>query len=380
MAVKTWTLIDVDRNIYEEELQLDGDVRVAKRRLRGGLSDGVDLVEIDNGKFSFGVVPTRGMNLWRAKMGDTNIGWTSPIRGPVHPTFVPFAEPSGLGWVEGFDELMARCGLESNGAPEFDEDGRVVYPLHGRISNKPAHRVDITQDQSTGEIAITGVVDETRFHFMKLRLTSTYRTLPGENGLRIHDEVTNLSGSPAEAQLLYHTNFGAPLLDAGASFVAPIDRVTPRNEHAAEGIANWQRYAAPQPGTEEQVYFLKLRSDQQGQTVAMLKNAHSTMGVALHVDVGQLPCFTVWKNTTALEDGYVTGLEPGTNFPNPRTFEGEQGRVVSLDGGASAAFDVRLEVLPDSASVAEREATIALLQGNRPAKIHETPQSDWCAP
>ena len=251
MAVKTWTLIDVDRNIYEEELQLDGDVRVAKRRLRGGLSDGVDLVEIDNGKFSFGVVPTRGMNLWRAKMGDTNIGWTSPIRGPVHPTFVPFAEPSGLGWVEGFDELMARCGLESNGAPEFDEDGRVVYPLHGRISNKPAHRVDITQDQSTGEIAITGVVDETRFHFMKLRLTSTYRTLPGENGLRIHDEVTNLSGSPTEAQLLYHTNFGAPLLDAGASFVAPIDRVTPRNEHAAEGITNWQCYAAPQPGTEE---------------------------------------------------------------------------------------------------------------------------------
>ena len=71
MAVKTWTLIDVDRNIYEEELQLDGDVRVAKRRLRGGLSDGVDLVEIDNGNFSFGVVPTRGMNLWRAKMRDT---------------------------------------------------------------------------------------------------------------------------------------------------------------------------------------------------------------------------------------------------------------------------------------------------------------------
>ena len=36
-------------------------------------------------------------------------------------------EPSGLGWLDGFDELLVRCGLESNGAPEFDADGRVVY-------------------------------------------------------------------------------------------------------------------------------------------------------------------------------------------------------------------------------------------------------------
>ena len=46
-----------------------------------------------------------------------------------------------------------------------------------------------------------------------------------------------------------------------------------------------------------------------------------------------LPCFTVWKNTAAVEDGYVTGLEPAINFPNFKSFERQQGRVKVLPAG-----------------------------------------------
>ena len=54
-----------------------------------------------------------------------------------------------------------RCGLESNGAPEFDDEtGRLKYPLHGRIANKPAQSVVVTVDDETGEVAVTGVVSE----------------------------------------------------------------------------------------------------------------------------------------------------------------------------------------------------------------------------
>ena len=28
-----------------------------------------------------------------------------------------------MGWLEGFDELMCRCGLESNGAPDLAANG-----------------------------------------------------------------------------------------------------------------------------------------------------------------------------------------------------------------------------------------------------------------
>ena len=49
----------------------------------------------------------------------------------------------------------------------------------------------------------------------------------------------------------------------------------------------------------------------------------------------ELPCFTVWKNTGAMEDGYVTGLEPATNYPNFKGFERQQGRVPRAAAGRS---------------------------------------------
>ena len=70
------------------------------------------------------VLPTRGMGIWRVtaagRSGTADVGWKSPVRGPVHPAFVDLGEPSGLGWLDGFDEFFVRCGLESNGAPDFD--------------------------------------------------------------------------------------------------------------------------------------------------------------------------------------------------------------------------------------------------------------------
>jgi hypothetical protein len=189
---------------------------IVKRRLQGGLQDNVDVIEIKNGALRFTVVPTRGMGIHRARLGNLILGWQSPVRGPVHPSFVPVNEPGGLGFLWGFDELLCRCGLSSNGAPDFDEQGRLTYPLHGRIANRPAHYVSVSVDQATGEIAIFGEVDETRMFSNLFRLSTTIKTLPGEKGFRIHDEVKNLSALAAEMQLLYHVNFGAPLCVPGS--------------------------------------------------------------------------------------------------------------------------------------------------------------------
>jgi len=383
---KSWTLTDGENGTYVEQFD-SGDLaaasssargcRVTKKRLRGGLQDGVDVVEVDNGAMRFVVVPTRGMNLWRAWKGELSIGWNSPVRGPVHPQFVDLGEPSGLGWLDGFDELLVRCGLESNGAPEFAENGNLLYPLHGRIGNRPAHKVEVRVDDS-GRITVLGLVEETRFHFTKLRLSASFSTTPGSSTIEIEDEVENLSASPSEMQMLYHVNFGTPLLDAGAQFAAPIETVVPRNAHAAEGIGSWSGYAAPQPGFEEQVYFLKLLGDAQGESLALLKTAHATAGAALKFNIKDLPCFTVWKNTTSLSDGCVTGLEPGTNFPNPRTYEGEQGRVVKLEAGGRQAFKVDLTVCSTEDEVEDVASRVKRLQGDVEPKISSEPLPGWC--
>ena len=395
MPAKTWKLIGFEApnqirgsqrqlNITPRELGAAGSWHVLGHTLDDGLRAGVDLVEINNGALTFEVIPTRGMSVWRARLsGDREvptIGWQSPVRGPVHPGFVDLGEPSGLGWLDGFDELLVRCGLESNGAPDFDETtGRLKYPLHGRIANKPAHQLELTIDSDKQEIALRGVVEETRFHFLKLRMISTITTKFGGSSFSVRDEVENFSASPATMQMLYHINFGLPLLDGGSRVVAPVQKLVPRNPRAAAGIKTWDSYSAPEPGFEEQVYFFELLAAANGQTRTLLKNAHATRGVSLIFNKQQLPYFTVWKNTTGATDGYVTGLEPGTNFPNPRTFETAKNRFVKLAPGQKAAFDLTLEVHGSAAEVAASEAEIAKLQSGQKPTIHDQPQADWCA-
>ena len=391
MAQKTWTLLDGQHNLFGGDgVVIDAsDVGGSQQGYvikawteHAGLSQGVQRVSIDNGTLTVDVLPTRGMSLWRAAYAGANgeefLGWKSPVRGPVHPAYVPLSEASGLGWLDGFDELLVRCGLESNGAPDFDASGQLKYSLHGRIGNRPAHFVQLSVDGDTGEITLVGEVEECRFHFLKLRLRSTIRTRLNSNILEITDEVINLSASRAEIQLLYHVNFGSPLLDAGAQVVAAPQRVVPRNDHAAEGIASWHHFGAETAGFAEQVYFLELFADEQHKTRTLLKNAHGTRGASLVYDTRQLPYFSLWKNTTAVEDGCVTGLEPGTNFPNPRSFEGTHGRTVPLKGRASARFELTLAYHPDEESVTEAEQAIRRLQTS-PPQVANRPDANWCA-
>jgi galactose mutarotase-like enzyme len=385
MNSHTWTLIDAaapasigEWNSESVELPEPAkNCRIAKRRLMGGLSDGVEIVEVNSGPLRFAVVPTRGMGLWKVWNGDLEIGWRSPVRGPVHPSHVPLNEPSGLGWLDGFDELLCRCGLESNGAPEFDDKGILKYPLHGRIANVPAHRVDLNIDPESGEISLTGRVEESRFLFRKMELTTIYRVKPGESRLTIIDEVANLSGRTSELQLLYHINFGLPLLAAGAQFVAPVKTLVPRNEHSAAGLDHWQTYVEPTAGFTEQVYFFELLSDKQDQTCVLLQNAEGNQGVSLRFSKRQLPCFSLWKNTAAIVDGYVTGLEPGTNFPNPKGYEKEQGRVISLKPGARIRFEIEMEIHDSAESVQRVSKDIKRLQDTTEPQIFRQPQPGW---
>ena len=379
MAVHHWTLLKPDAFGPADEFSISAsdlpgtpsDWRVTKRTLRTGLSQGVEVVEIDNGLLKAIILPTRGMGLWRVSANGRELGWRSPVRGPVHPSFVPLAEPSGVGWLSGFDELMCRCGLESNGAPDFDDRGQLLFPLHGRIANRPAYQLDLVVDDNAGTISLHGIVEESRFHFQKLRLHTTYTTHFGTSRIGWHDEVENFGGSTAKMQILYHTNIGQPQLDAGSTLLAPIDWVAPGNSDTVEmGTAGWDRYTAPDARFRQQVYLLGMRTDERGGTFVLLKNSAGSSGVQLSFNARQLPCFSLWRNLVPAADGYVTGLEPGTNFPNPRAVEDQAGRVVTLQPGDKWQADLSLDWLLDASAVGRVEHSIAERQGTHEPVIH----------
>ncbi|MGI9429952.1 MAG: aldose 1-epimerase family protein [Bythopirellula sp.] len=369
MHSQSWTLTDGADGIHQTDFSVSaadtpggrGSWSVKTRRFHGGRSDGVDLVEIDNGRMRLLVVPTRGMGIWKAELGDETLGWRSPVRGPVHPKFVPLFDPSGLGWLDGFDELLVRCGLESNGAPEFNEQGQLVYPLHGRIANLPAHRVELAVDEEAETITLRGVVEETRFHFQKLRLVASVSTRFDATSFTINDSVENFGGTPAEMQMLYHINFGEPTLNPGDRLVAPVRSVRHRIHDGPGSTDGWDVYGPPVAGQVEDCFYLDLQADEAGKAQVLLKSAAGTSGTAVSYNTKALPCFTLWKNQVASEDGYVTGLEPATNFPNTRSVEKQHGRVVSLAAGERWSAEVTVDRLTSAKEVEVVEESIRKL-------------------
>jgi hypothetical protein len=391
-SLRLTTLTDIAEDIHHDTRTLGPrdcgnptlalDMRppsIVKRTLRGGLRDGVEVVEVDNGRLRLTLVPTRGMGIHRASADGVELGWHSPVHGPVNPRNVPLDEASGIGWLSGFDEFLVRCGLEWCGAPEWDAGGKLVHPLHGRIANLPAHRLEVGFDSSTQELVVVGTVDEARLFSNKLRLTSTLRTKLGSSEFAITDEITNLSTLPGELQLLYHINQGVPLVGEGATFHAPVRALVPKDAHAAREVADWQTYAAPRHGPES-VYFFDLIAGRDGWTQTLLSAASGRTGLALSFDRRQFPLFTLWKNPLPVEDGYVTGLEPCINLPNTKSFEKSQGRVAVLQPGETRRFDMKLEVLSSREEVAGVRAAIDALQKQAEPVIYNEPQLGWSPP
>jgi len=390
MARVETVLTDVDAGVWLESWkanaangpQLAGASAwsISKNRLHGGLSDGVDVVTLDNGALSMSVLPTRGMGLWKGSFRSLPIEWKSPVARPVNPQFVNLQERGGLGWLSGFNELLCRCGLAFNGPPGVDriEDaaGNVSeseLTLHGKIANLPAHRVTAeVDDDGDGTLSVTGVVEEASMFGTNLRLTSTVSTTAGANLLTITDTVFNPSAQPMELELLYHTNIGRPFLDEGSRIVAAIAEVAPRDAHSAKAADSFDVYPGPLPGRPEEAFFFDLQADDGGLTTVLLKNPAGDCGLQLRFAKQQLPCFTLWKNTQADEDGFVTGLEPGTNFPNLKTFEREQGRVILLPPGESYTTQIELSVFDSTESVAAAEAAIRDSQSGEPLR-HSAP-------
>ena len=385
-----YVLIDSSANVNVGEFSItstklgvetESPWSITMKTLHGGKQEGVQLVTIDNGKTTISLIPTRGLSIYEVKSGDVRLGWNSPVKEMVHPQYINLDGRGGLGWLDGFNEWMVRCGLEFAGHPGTDEFitntgdmGEMDLTLHGKIGNIPASRVELVIDKKAPHrIRLNGVVHERLFFGPKLKLTAEVSTIPGSSELQVRDEVQNLGGSEQEFQLIYHTNFGSPLLEAGAQVVAPIKTLAPMNEKAAAGLNEWGLYQKPTPGFVEEVFLIHPYANPMGQTGVLLKNKTSDRGASMHWNVEQLPYLTIWKNTVAEADGYVTGLEPATGFPYNRKVERETGRLPTLEPGEARSFQVDFRLHLSRGSVNDAIESIQDYQAGRPTEVQSEP-------
>lgn len=381
-----------DDRLPEMETLLDGqdhkkvagrdDWSIRMGRYWSGLSADVEVIDLCNGPLSILVLPTRGMGIWQVRTDDVEVGWNSPLRQPVHPQFVNLQNRNGLGWLEGFNELICRCGLSFNGPPGHDEGAASPLEsditLHGRIANLPASQIELFYDEEEGTIGASGIVEEAVLFGPQLRMKSTIVTKIGSTSFTVIDEVTNFGPRPTELQLLYHTNIGKPFLEEGSRLECAASRVVPRDGRAATGVAAHADCLGPTPGFAEQVYYYSPIADEQGIARAMLRNRAGDLGVSLEFRIDQLPCFSFWKCTQEEEAGYVAGLEPGTNYPNFKAFERHHGRVVQLEPQATYTTQIQMQIHLGAGSVSEMSSRIAQVQGERTIRVDACPTAPFC--
>lgn len=223
-------------------------------------------------------------------------GFTSPV----------YFQHGGKEWGRAFSGgLVTTCGLNNVG-PGGEYGGESVGD-HGRFSSLTAERVAIRQcgegDGAYWEIG--GQLREAAIFGENFCTARTIRCYLRQNVIELYDTVRNEAFESQPLMLMYHCNFGYPLLSEGARLLLEPAHSRPRDERAAKGFAQYRRILPPASGFAEQVFY------HEGARQAALCGGGMRLDFSWSADT--LPCLTQWNMFGAGD--YVLGLEPGNCHP-----------------------------------------------------------------
>lgn len=310
--------------------------------LQDGVEKGVEAVEFKTGSgLEFDVLLDRGMDISSARFRGANLAWRSPV-GDAHPSRF---EETGLGWLRIFPGgMVTTCGLTYMGAP--GPDGDQDLGLHGRYTSLPASNV-CQWEGWEGEdyiLRLSGEMREAVLFGDNQVLRRVIESKLGSSTFTLRDSVTNEGCRPTPHMILYHCNFGYPLLDEKTVLETPHTRIEPRDAEAADGLEDACRFGGPVSGYKEKVYFHHLEHDSDGYISAYLKNPVLLGGISLELRYrpDQLPHFTQWKMIGQQE--YVVGLEPGNARVLGRANERKAGRLITLEPGETRSYQLEFTI------------------------------------
>lgn len=318
-----------------------------------GAGRGVRIAWINTGGgLRFKVVIDRAMDIADAFYNQHSLAWLSHLAiTPPQPL-----SDKGADWLKTFGGgLVTTCGLSHVGGPETDDYGE--RGLHGRISNSSAEIESVIQpDPLAGkmEMSITGTIKESQPLGTRLELKRTISATLGVPGLRIHDEVINRGNTPSPHMLLYHCNFGWPLVDEGTNLVWKGDW-KPRDENSKDVFNKENNFHKCPPvldahaGTGEAAAFVDVDADPSGWCSCGLHNAGLGIAMVMRFQKKQLPWLTNWQHWGKGE--YVTGFEPGTNPPIGQANARQQNTLQFLAPGESKIYDLEFEILDDEPTI-----------------------------
>jgi len=291
------------------------------------------------------VVLDRAMDISSLTYKNIPISWKSATREASSIYY----ESKGLEWLRTFfGGLLTTGGLTYFGPPCIDKGEELG--LHGRISNLPAGNVlaDCRWENDNYVMWVQGKVREVRALFEKLELSRKITTFADKPLILIEDIVENLGFKSSPLMILYHMNFGFPLMDSTTKLMLPKNTLTtPRDEEAKKGIQRFDEFFKPIDNFQEQVFIHNIEPDNEGNcNAALINNEFNNgegLGISIKFNKKNLPYLVQWKQASSGD--YVCGLEPANSLLGGRNVEIENRNVRFINPGEKINFKIELNLL-----------------------------------
>jgi hypothetical protein len=313
--------------------------------LDNGNGKGVRIAWFNTGSgLRFRVILDRGMDIADAFFNQYSLAWISHLG--VTPPDV--SANKGVQWFHSFGGgLLTTCGLTHVGGPEEDQFGE--RGVHDRISHSPAEIISIQQPGLNDEnktMSITGRMIQSSTFGPHLELIRTIESELGSSTFNIYDEITNLGNQAAPHMLLYHCNFGWPLIDKGTELHWDGELTIP-NEQSHEIFDKDDYNICKNPmdshsGTGEAVAFIDAVPSKDGYCTCSVKNNSIGLELELKFLKEQLPWLTNWQHWGKNE--YVAALEPCTHPPIGQAAARENESLIFLEPGETKKYELEMRV------------------------------------
>ena len=322
---------------------LGGIAGVRPVRLFEGAERDVLAVDVRTGSgLEYTVVPDRGMNICNVRYRGIPLDWTSGT-GVVAPAYY---DSSAWQWLRSFNGgLVHTCGLDNVGFPVEDETvnwDNKSFGGHGRISNTPAREVSWKTKEKDGTLQFKVSGKCYSISALEETLLLERRVVSELGGMRISlsDRITNLGREPTPIFLLYHCNFGFPLLSAQSVFTLPAKSAV---DMEGRPVPDFTRITGPSDSPLEQVLYPEISGEDVRIVLQNTAIDGTSLGIAISYKKKELPYLTIWKQFSRRI--YVMGVEPGACRVEGRVAEQKAGRALMLAPDETRTFSLEFEVL-----------------------------------
>ncbi|NJC24475.1 galactose mutarotase-like enzyme [Arthrobacter pigmenti] len=291
--------------------------------------------------FEFEVLPGRGFDIGDTWHRGIPISWFSPVSDSR-----ALPSPSGVEWLTRFTGgLLTTCGFGTIGAEGSGEG------MHGRANHLPADQVSWHVAEE-GSVSIDALIESVAVFGPSFSVRRSYRAasdVDGMSRLTVTDEVTNIGPEAAPLSMLYHLNFGAPVVAPGSQVIVASEEVRAATPHP--DVPDWSVLPKPADHITEAVFeHRRVRQTSDGLARATILSSVADLAVVVDWSATTLPRLHQWMFPT--RGRWALGIEPATApLFGPDRANKNAGAPV-LAPGQSRSHEVRI-------SVGSREAALA---------------------